>query len=157
MPPPLRRSPVPPRSASAVNPIAPGYPCATLGGVTTTAIRFGRDVPDDRELRLCGDISGGKRAIELGVSRDQNSIAFALAGAKAIAVDPSGDAIAAIRGAATKAEVSVECHISSSTFRSPVVYVTKYMSLASNRLSDYTFLETNQHCGDSVIHLLFLN
>jgi len=80
--------------------------------VTTTAIRFGRDVPDDRELRLCGDISGGKRAIELGVSRDQNSIAFALAGAKAIAVDPSGDAIAAIRGAATKAEVSVECHIS---------------------------------------------
>jgi SAM-dependent methyltransferase len=80
--------------------------------VTTTAIRFGRDVPDDRELRLCGDISGGKRAIELGVSRDQNSIAFALAGAKAIAVDPSPDAIAAIRGAATKADVSVECHVS---------------------------------------------
>ena len=80
--------------------------------MTTTAIRFGRGVPDDRELRLCGDISGGKRAIELGVSRDHNSIAFALAGAKAIAVDPSPDAIAAIRGAATKAEVSVECHVS---------------------------------------------
>jgi SAM-dependent methyltransferase len=80
--------------------------------VTTPAIRFGRDVPDDRELRLCGDISDGKRAIELGVSRDQNSIAFALAGAKAIAVDPSPDAIAAIRGAAVKAEVSVECHVS---------------------------------------------
>jgi len=80
--------------------------------VTTTAIRFGRDVPDDRELRLCGDISGGKRAIELGVSRNQNSIAFALAGAKAIAVDPSPDAIAGIRSAATKAEVSVECHAS---------------------------------------------
>ena len=76
------------------------------------AIRFARDVPDDRELRLCGDISGGKRAIELGVSRDQNSIAFALAGAKAIAVDPSPDAIAAIRSAAAKAEVSVECHVS---------------------------------------------
>jgi SAM-dependent methyltransferase len=80
--------------------------------VTTTAIRFGRDVPDDRELRLCGDISGGKRAIELGVSRNQNSIAFALAGAKAIAVDPSPDAIAGIRSAAAKAEVSVECHAS---------------------------------------------
>jgi SAM-dependent methyltransferase len=80
--------------------------------VTTTAIRFGRDVPDDRELRLCGDISGGKRAIELGVSRDENSIAFALAGAKAIAVDPSPDAIAGIRSAAAKAEVSVECHVS---------------------------------------------
>ena len=80
--------------------------------MTTTAIRFGRDVPDDRELRLCGDISGGKRAIELGVSRNQNSIAFALAGAKAIAVDPSPDAIAGIRSAAAKAEVSVECHAS---------------------------------------------
>ena len=80
--------------------------------MTTTAIRFGRDVPDDRELRLCGDISGGKRAIELGVSRDENSIAFALAGAKAIAVDPSPDAIAGIRSAAAKAEVSVECHVS---------------------------------------------
>ena len=80
--------------------------------MTTTAIRFGRDVPDDRELRLCGDISDGKRAIELGVSRDENSIAFALAGAKAIAVDPSPDAIADIRSAAAKAEVSVECHVS---------------------------------------------
>jgi len=80
--------------------------------VTTSAIRFGRDIPDDRELRLCGDISGGKRAIELGVSRNQNSIAFALAGAKAIAVDPSPDAIAGIRSAAAKAEVSVECHTS---------------------------------------------
>ena len=80
--------------------------------MTTPAIRFGRDVPDDRELRLCGDISDGKRAIELGVSRDENSIAFALAGAKAIAVDPSPDAIARIRSAAAKSEVSVECHVS---------------------------------------------
>src|SRR5215211_8869698 len=107
MPPPRRRSPVPPRSASAVNPIAPGYPCATLDVVTTTAIRFGRDLPDDRELRLCGDISGGKRAIELGVSREQNSIAFALAGAKAIAVDPSAEAISQLRTDAIKSEVSV--------------------------------------------------
>lgn len=80
--------------------------------MTTPAIRFGRDVPDDRELRLCGDISDGKRAIELGVSRDENSIAFALAGAKAIAVDPSPDAIARIRSGAAKSEVSVECHVS---------------------------------------------
>ena len=78
--------------------------------VTISAIRFGRDIPDDRELRLCGDISDGKRAIELGVSRDQNAIAFALAGAKAIAVDPDPAKIAEIRAAATKAEVSVECH-----------------------------------------------
>jgi len=78
--------------------------------VTTTAIQFGRDVPDDRALRLCGDISGGKRAIELGVSREQNAIAFALAGAKAIAVDPSAEAISQLRTDAIKAEVSVECH-----------------------------------------------
>jgi SAM-dependent methyltransferase len=78
--------------------------------VTTIPIRFGRDIPDDRELRLCGDISDGKRALELGVSRELNAIAFALAGAKAIAVDPSADRIAEVRAAAAKAEVSVECH-----------------------------------------------
>jgi SAM-dependent methyltransferase len=78
--------------------------------VTSTAIQFGRDVPDDRELRLCGDISGGKRAIELGISREQNAIAFALAGAKSIAVDPSAEAISTLRSDAVKAEVIVECH-----------------------------------------------
>ena len=78
--------------------------------MTTPAIQFGRDIPDDRELRLCGDLSGGKRAIELGISRHQNAIAFAIAGAKAIAVDPSPEAVARIRAAATRAEVSIECH-----------------------------------------------
>ena len=78
--------------------------------VVTTPIRFGRDLPDDRELRLCGDVSDGKRALELGISRDQNSIAFAETGAKAIAVDPDLDTIETLRTAATKAEVRVECH-----------------------------------------------
>lgn len=78
--------------------------------MTTPAIQFGRDIPDDRELRLCGDISGGKRAIELGVSRQLNAIAFAHLGAKAIAVDPNPEAISYVRNAAAKAEVSVECH-----------------------------------------------
>ncbi len=54
--------------------------------MTTPAIQFGRDIPDESTLRLCGDISGGKRAIELGVSRQVNAIAFAHLGAKAIAV-----------------------------------------------------------------------
>lgn len=93
-----------------MNPIPSGYSCGTLDRVTTTPIRFGRDIPDDRELRLCGDIGDGKRAIELGVSREQNAIAFALAGAKAIAVDPSAERIAELRAAAAKAEVRVECH-----------------------------------------------
>ena len=79
-------------------------------GRVTTPIRFGRDIPDDAELRLCGDISDGKRALELGVSRNRNAIAFALAGAKAIAVDPDAARIDAIRDAATKHEVRVECH-----------------------------------------------
>jgi SAM-dependent methyltransferase len=104
-----RRS-VPPRSALTVNPIPAGYRCATLGVVTTPSIRFGRDIPDEHELRLCGDIGGGKRAIELGIGRHRNSVAFALAGAKAIAVDPNAESIADLRDAAAKAEVSVECH-----------------------------------------------
>ena len=78
--------------------------------MTTTTIRFGRDIPDERELRLCGDISGGKRAIELGISRELNAIAMARAGAKAIAVDPDPEAIGYLRTAAIKDEVSVECH-----------------------------------------------
>lgn len=81
------------------------------GLVTTPAISFGRDIPDDAELRLCGDFSGGRRALELGIGRSHNSIAFALAGAKAIAVDPDESAVAALRAAAATAEVSVECHV----------------------------------------------
>lgn len=80
--------------------------------MTTPAIQFGRDIPDESTLRLCGDISGGKRAIELGVSRQVNAIAFAHLGAKAIVVDPNPEAIAYVRTSATKAEVSVECHTS---------------------------------------------
>ncbi len=79
--------------------------------MTTPAISFGRDIPDDAELRLCGDISGGKRAIELGIGRSHNAIAFALAGAKAIAVDPDQSRIDSLRAAAARAEVSVSCQI----------------------------------------------
>jgi SAM-dependent methyltransferase len=78
------------------------------GGVTTPAIRFGRDLPDEHELRLCGDIGDGKRALELGVSREQNALAFATAGARAIAVDPDPDKIEALRTAAAAAEVTVQ-------------------------------------------------
>lgn len=79
--------------------------------MTTRAIRFGRDLPDDRELRLCGDIGDGQRALELGVSRNANALAFADAGAKAIAIDPDAGRIEALRNAAAKAEVRVECHV----------------------------------------------
>ncbi len=76
----------------------------------TTPIRFGRDLPDEHELRLCGDLSDGKRAIELGIGRHHNAVAFALAGAKAIAVDPDPVRIDDLRQAAADAEVRVECH-----------------------------------------------
>ncbi len=86
-------------------------PISQTGPVTTPAISFGRDIPDDLELRLCGDISGGKRALELGISRQHNAIAFALAGAKSIAVDPDEAAVERLRRAATEAEVTVACHV----------------------------------------------
>lgn len=78
----------------------------------TAAIRFGRDLPDDSELRLCGDIGDGKRALELGASRDRNALVFAQAGATAIVVDPDADEVEAIRAAAAAAEVTVQCIVS---------------------------------------------
>ena len=91
------------------------------GGVTTT-IKYGVGIPGEPELRLLGDLSGGKRALELGLGDHHNSIAFALAGAKALAVDPNPAAIEQLREAVAKADeeaqhttgepVRVECHTS---------------------------------------------
>jgi SAM-dependent methyltransferase len=75
------------------------------------SVVYGRDLPGDDELRLCGDVSDGKRALELGVSNQFNAIAFALTGAKSLAVDPDGARIAKLREKAAEAEVRVECHI----------------------------------------------
>jgi SAM-dependent methyltransferase len=78
------------------------------------SIWFGPHVADDSDLRLCGELAG-KRAIELGISHPPfapgpNAIEMAMAGAKAIAVDPSAERIAAARSAAELAEVSIQCH-----------------------------------------------
>lgn len=78
------------------------------GAVTTPAIKFGRDIPTDADLRVCGEIGDGKRALELGVSREQNALAFASAGARSIAVDPDETKIEALRAAATAAELAVQ-------------------------------------------------
>jgi len=75
-----------------------------------TAINYGRDIPTENDLRLAGDISGGKRALELGISRDSNAVAFALAGANSIAVDPNPENVERVRAEATRAEVTVQCH-----------------------------------------------
>ncbi len=72
-------------------------------------IIYGSDIPGDAELKLCGDVSGAKRAVELGVSEWFNSLEFAAAGAKAIAVDPDPDRIGEMRWRADEADVTVQC------------------------------------------------
>jgi len=83
------------------------------------SIWFGPHVADDTELRLCGDLAG-KRAIELGVATagapGSNAVQMALAGAKAIAVDPHPDNITAVRDqvedrSTPTTEIRVECHV----------------------------------------------
>ncbi len=78
------------------------------------SIWYGANVADESELRLCGELAG-KRVIELGVtgaggSFTPNSVTAALAGAKAMALDPNPQAIAAVRAAAERAEITVQCH-----------------------------------------------
>jgi ubiquinone/menaquinone biosynthesis C-methylase UbiE len=72
-------------------------------------ISYGPGVPGDDELRLCGEVSDGRRAIELGISEWYNSTAFAIAGAKAIALDTDVERIAETRRRALAAEVQVQC------------------------------------------------
>ncbi len=79
-------------------------------GDVVANISYGDGIPTDAELRLSGDVSGGKRAVELGISDWFNAVEFALSGAKAIAVDPDVDKIAEMRARAEAAEVSVQCH-----------------------------------------------
>ncbi len=71
-------------------------------------VSYGDGVPGDDELHLLGDISGGRRVIELGIAG--NALALAARGAKAIALDVDVDRIADLRSAAARRGVSVECH-----------------------------------------------
>lgn len=71
-------------------------------------VTYGPGVAGDDELNVLGDVSGGRRVIELGIAG--NAIALAAAGAKAIVLDPDPDRIAELRGAAASAAVAVECH-----------------------------------------------
>ena len=78
-------------------------------GCVVADINYGPGTPGDAELRLCGDVSDGRRAVELGISPWFNSIAFARAGAKSIAVDTDPERIAETRRRATAAELQVQC------------------------------------------------
>lgn len=79
------------------------------GQTMTDQVNYGEGIPGDDELGLIGDVSSGRRVIELGIVGN-NSIALARLGAKAIAVDSDPDRIGELRQAAIAAEVSVECH-----------------------------------------------
>lgn len=89
----------------------PIVPYADHTSITFGGIAAGAGVITDDELRLCGDLSGGKRAIELGVSDQRNALAFATAGAKAIAVDPEQERIDELRAEAGALSLHVECHV----------------------------------------------
>ena len=71
-----------PRSAPTVKPIGRQGSCREIptrsGGTGNTElvaanIIYGSGIPDDRELRLCGDVADGWRAVELGVSPWRNA------------------------------------------------------------------------------------
>src|SRR3954454_11451009 len=75
----------------------------------TDVVHYGTDVPDEHELRLCGNVAG-KRVLELGYGGVQNCIAFPKKGAKAIGVARSPAQLAYGRRLAEAKEVKVELH-----------------------------------------------
>src|SRR5436190_7351204 len=72
-------------------------------------IVYRADVSDDAELRLIGD-PAGKRAIELGIGEGMLALALAERGAKAMAIDPDEERVAAARQEADRSNVRVQFH-----------------------------------------------
>ncbi|MCU1367343.1 MAG: hypothetical protein JWN39_2982 [Ilumatobacteraceae bacterium] len=99
----------------------------------TAVVRYGSSVADETELRLCGDVAG-KRVIELGISAPSNAVALAVAGARALAVDPSADRITLLRRQAEAAEVTVQCHQSEIADLGFVTSASMDLVLASHTL-----------------------
>lgn len=75
----------------------------------TDIAQYGPDIPDESDLRLCGDVKG-KRILELGCGGAQCSIAFAKQGAVAIGVDFSTEQLAFAKRLCDREEVKVELH-----------------------------------------------
>lgn len=78
-------------------------------GPEADEIRYGPDGPVEARARLLGTLTG-RRVLELGCGPAWASVAAARQGAKAIAVDPSSEAVSAARRAADRAGVRVEVH-----------------------------------------------
>jgi ubiquinone/menaquinone biosynthesis C-methylase UbiE len=68
---------------------------------------YGPDIPDERQLRLLGDLKG-KRVLDLGCGGGHCSVAFAKAGAAVIALDHSKTQLGYARRLADAAEVRLE-------------------------------------------------
>src|SRR3954451_1053046 len=73
------------------------------------AIQYGEDLPDEAELRLCGDVRQ-KRVLELGCGAGENAVVFARQGAHTIGLDTSHAQLALARGLAEIEETRVEGH-----------------------------------------------
>lgn len=74
---------------------------------STDIATYGPGIPDESELRLLGNLEG-KRVLDLGCGAGNASVAFARAGAKVIAVDPSAEQLELARQTAEAAEVRLE-------------------------------------------------
>lgn len=72
-------------------------------------VRYGPLVPDERELRLLGNVTA-KRVLLLGTGGGQAAAALAGAGAKVIAVEPTGAGVDLVRQHCQDRGVSVEAH-----------------------------------------------
>lgn len=76
----------------------------------TTEISYGQGAATEAQLRLVPDLNPSMRVIELGVDQTLNPVAFAVFGARTIAVDPDPSKIKELRVAAQLADVLIECH-----------------------------------------------
>jgi SAM-dependent methyltransferase len=76
-------------------------------GIPTESATYGAEIPDEDELRLCGDVSG-KRVLDLGCGGAQSAIAFARHGAKVIGIDHSAEQLSYARRLAEAEEVKLE-------------------------------------------------
>lgn len=77
--------------------------------VTDFEVRYGRNGPTDRQLRLVGDVTR-KRTLDLGTGSGQAAVAFAKHGATSIAIDTSSERVADARRLAERADAKVEWH-----------------------------------------------
>lgn len=76
---------------------------------TELEVRYGRNGPTDRELRLVGSVTG-KRTLDLGTGSGQAAVAFAKRGATSIALDTSAERVSEARTLAERADAKVEWH-----------------------------------------------